>query len=45
MVARCNYVHNGDHCMYLDNWSSDMRIKGGACINQRDGIKINNGKR
>ena len=45
MVARCNYVHNGYHCMYLDNYSSDIKIKGGACVNQRDGIKINNGRK
>ncbi|CAI5991598.1 unnamed protein product [Closterium sp. NIES-64] len=44
-VAQCNYVFNGDHCYYLDYDTSDVRIRGGACINTYDGIKVNNGKR
>ncbi|GJP41963.1 hypothetical protein CLOM_g1574 [Closterium sp. NIES-68] len=44
-VAQCNYVFNGDHCYYLDYDTSDVRIRGGACVNTYDGIKVNNGKR
>ena len=44
-TAKCNYVVNGDHCLYFDNWSSDIRVTGGACINTRDGVKVNNGRR
>ena len=44
-IAKCNYVLNGDHCMYLDNLSSGIAITGGACINTADGMKVNNGQR
>ena len=44
-IAKCNYVFNGDHCMYLDNLSSGIAITGGACINTADGMKVNNGQR
>ena len=44
-TARCNYVFGGSHCIYLDNWTSDFSMVGGACIATRDGIKINNGKK
>ncbi|CAI5938641.1 unnamed protein product [Closterium sp. NIES-64] len=43
-TAECNYVFNGDHCYYLDFVTSGVAIKGGACINTYDGIKVNNGK-
>ena len=44
-IAKCNYIFNGDHCMYVDNLSSEVKITGGACINAWDGMKINNGQR
>ena len=44
-TAKCNYVFGGAHCIYLDNWASDISISGGACIDTKDGIKINNGKK
>lgn len=44
-TAECNYVIGGDHCYYLDYASSGIHIKGGACINNRDGVKVNNGKK
>ncbi|CAI7832474.1 unnamed protein product, partial [Closterium sp. NIES-54] len=40
----CNYVAGGDHCYYLDYVTSGVVIRGGACINTYDGIKVNNGK-
>eukprot|EP00475_Leptophrys_vorax_P003899 TRINITY_DN12276_c0_g1_i1.p1 TRINITY_DN12276_c0_g1~~TRINITY_DN12276_c0_g1_i1.p1 ORF type:complete len:415 (+),score=0.61 TRINITY_DN12276_c0_g1_i1:118-1245(+) len=43
-VAECNYVYNGDHCYYLDYVTSGVSVRGGACINTYDGIKVNNGK-
>ncbi|GJP44582.1 hypothetical protein CLOM_g3961 [Closterium sp. NIES-68] len=43
-TAECNYIYNGDHCYYLDFVTSGVTIKGGACINTYDGIKVNNGK-
>ncbi|CAI6008061.1 unnamed protein product [Closterium sp. NIES-65] len=43
-TAECNYIFNGDHCYYLDFVTSGVTIKGGACINTYDGIKVNNGK-
>ncbi|CAI5509894.1 unnamed protein product, partial [Closterium sp. Naga37s-1] len=43
-VAECNYVAGGDHCYYLDYVTSGVVIRGGACINTYDGIKVNNGK-
>ncbi|GJP72360.1 hypothetical protein CLOP_g3102, partial [Closterium sp. NIES-67] len=43
-VAECNYIFNGDHCYYLDYVSSGIIIRGGACVNTFDGMKVNNGK-
>ncbi|CAI5964960.1 unnamed protein product, partial [Closterium sp. NIES-64] len=43
-VAECNYIFNGDHCYYLDYVSSGIKIRGGACVNTFDGMKVNNGK-
>ncbi|CAI7790360.1 unnamed protein product [Closterium sp. NIES-53] len=43
--AFCNYVFNGDHCYYLDYCTSGVLVRGGACINTYDGMKVNNGKR
>eukprot|EP00475_Leptophrys_vorax_P016951 TRINITY_DN23467_c0_g2_i2.p1 TRINITY_DN23467_c0_g2~~TRINITY_DN23467_c0_g2_i2.p1 ORF type:complete len:471 (+),score=-1.24 TRINITY_DN23467_c0_g2_i2:23-1414(+) len=43
--ADCNYVIGGDHCYYLDYAATGITINGGACINTRDGVKVNNGKR
>ncbi|CAI5510635.1 unnamed protein product [Closterium sp. Naga37s-1] len=43
-VAECNYIAGGDHCYYLDYVTSGVVIRGGACINTYDGIKVNNGK-
>ncbi|CAI5973341.1 unnamed protein product, partial [Closterium sp. NIES-65] len=43
--ALCNYVFNGDHCYYLDHCSSGVLVRGGACVNTYDGMKVNNGKR
>ncbi|CAI6010340.1 unnamed protein product [Closterium sp. NIES-65] len=43
--ALCNYVFNGDHCYYLDYCTSGVLVRGGACVNTYDGMKVNNGKR
>ncbi|CAI5951095.1 unnamed protein product [Closterium sp. NIES-65] len=43
--ALCNYVFNGDHCYYLDHCTSGVLVRGGACVNTYDGMKVNNGKR
>ncbi|CAI5476684.1 unnamed protein product [Closterium sp. Yama58-4] len=43
--ALCNYIFNGDHCYYLDYCTSGVLVRGGACINTYDGMKVNNGKR
>ncbi|CAI5460863.1 unnamed protein product [Closterium sp. Yama58-4] len=44
-AALCNYVFNGDHCFYLDHCTSGVLVRGGACVNTYDGMKVNNGKR
>ncbi|CAI5991600.1 unnamed protein product [Closterium sp. NIES-64] len=44
VTSGCNYVAGGDHCYYLDYVTSGVVIRGGACINTYDGIKVNNGK-
>ncbi|CAI5982666.1 unnamed protein product [Closterium sp. NIES-64] len=43
--ALCNYVFNSDHCYYLDHCSSGVLVRGGACVNTYDGMKVNNDKR
>ncbi|GJP72359.1 hypothetical protein CLOP_g3101 [Closterium sp. NIES-67] len=42
-IAECNYIFNGDHCYYLDYATSGVIIRGGACVNTYDGMKVNNG--
>ncbi|GJP44590.1 hypothetical protein CLOM_g3968 [Closterium sp. NIES-68] len=42
--ARCNYVKGGDHCYYLDYNTSGVKVLGGVCYDNWDGLKVNNGK-
>ncbi|GJP44585.1 hypothetical protein CLOM_g3964 [Closterium sp. NIES-68] len=42
--ALCNYIYNGDHCYYIDYCASGVLVRGGACVNTYDGMKVNNGK-
>ncbi|CAI7790359.1 unnamed protein product [Closterium sp. NIES-54] len=42
--AECNYVKGGDHCYYLDYNTSGVKVIGGVCYDNWDGLKVNNGK-
>ncbi|GJP53271.1 hypothetical protein CLOM_g12443 [Closterium sp. NIES-68] len=41
---RCNYVHRGGHCLYIDWVSSGVISDGLVCDQTADGLKLNSGK-
>lgn len=40
----CNYVTNGQHCIYSDYLTSGLTVSSAVCINCQDGIKMNGGR-
>lgn len=39
----CNYVINGQHCIYSDYLTSGLMVESAVCIHTQDGIKMNGG--
>jgi hypothetical protein len=43
-IFKCNYVNRGGHCLYIDFFSSGLKVEGLICNNVADGVKQNGGK-